>query len=112
MRWFRKGEFLGGLLGDLLDNLLGDLVRHLGNVATGDVTGVLVGEKGATASVGLLMFALAFVFGRRLLGGAGGGEWPRLGSSGSGPLERIGGAEGRRMFQAPLARLPAGPWRR
>ena len=85
VRWQRQGEIVGPVRKcEFMGRLMGDFLDRLGSVVTGDVAGVLVGEKGATASVGPLMFALAFAFGGRLLGGAGGGECPRLGLAAAG----------------------------
>ena len=75
MRWFRKGEFCSGL------------------------AGVLRGEGGAAFVAGLPMFARAFVFGRRLPGGAGGEERPRWCSGGSRPLNESPGRKGRVCFR-------------
>ena len=48
------------------------------------------------------MFALAFVLGWRLLGGAGGGERPRLDSGGSGAPNESSGRKGRVCFRRRL----------
>ena len=101
LRWFGKSELLGDLLGRLLRHLLGDLACH-GSAVSGDVAGVLVGEKGATVSVGALMFALAFFWGVRLPGGAGGGERLRLSFGGSRPLNGSPGRKGRVCFRGRL----------